>query len=63
MSNIYKYFDYNMKKFYTDGMTSETKIHYSLLNIVEYYFNNGFYENATQSKLINIEILFFNNFL
>jgi hypothetical protein len=48
LSNIHKFFDYNMRSFYNDVSFSESKIHYSLFNIVEYYFINSFYDQAVQ---------------
>ncbi len=39
-----------MKYFYNDTSQSDTKIHYSLMNLIEFYFNNGYYEYAIQGK-------------
>jgi hypothetical protein len=52
LDNIHKFFDYNMKYFYNDASQNETKIHYLLLNMVEFYFNNSFYEQAIQGKIV-----------
>jgi hypothetical protein len=50
INNIHKFFDYNMKYFYSDVQENNTKIHYALMNIVEFYYNEGFYEKAIQGN-------------
>lgn len=48
ISSLHKFFDYNMKYFYSENSSSDRKIHYPLMNIIEVYFNNKYYEKAEQ---------------
>lgn len=50
LERIHRFFDHNMKYFYNDNSQYETKIHYSLLNLVEYYFNKNYYTQAIHGK-------------
>jgi hypothetical protein len=51
IDNLYKFFDVNTSM---EGNTaiadSNQKMHLSLLNIIEYYFTNIYYEEALQGK-------------
>ena len=48
IDNIHKFFDFNLKYFYTDSVKDNThnKLHYSLLNLIEYYFRYNYYDAA-----------------
>jgi hypothetical protein len=48
---IHQYFDYNMKNMYNDTLGSETKIHYSLMSLVEFYTKKLYYDKAIEGKL------------
>jgi hypothetical protein len=55
VDSIHKFFDCNLKYFYDGGKeTTHNKIHYALLNLVDYYFSNSYYDEALQSKFIII---------
>lgn len=46
--NTHKFFDYNMKYFYNGTTQEDTKIHYALLNVVEYYYNHYYYKQGLE---------------
>jgi hypothetical protein len=52
INNIHKFFDYNMKYLYSDGQENNTKIHYALMNVIEFYYREGFYEKAINGKYL-----------
>jgi hypothetical protein len=49
---IHHYFDYNMKNMLGDNSNSETKIHYSLMNLVEFYTKNLYYDKAIEGNFL-----------
>jgi hypothetical protein len=52
IDGIHKFFDFNLKYFYEAKDSAQNKIHYSLLNLVDYYFSNNYYDESLQSIFI-----------
>lgn len=47
--NIHKFYDHNLQYIYNDNLNAnESKIHYSLLYLINLYYESGYYEKAIQ---------------